>query len=111
MPRGDHGWFERIDFQEAEKIAGERLDRRRQYYKHSAEGKAVDNPYAFNGSDGMPNAKLFTYGEWVSSCSGCSEWNESCPPDRGAGCRECGGTGRRRHGMHTPVSEKESSND
>lgn len=107
MGRGDHGWFEKIGYQEAETIAGTRLDRRRQYYKHSAEGKAVDNPFAFNGSDDMPNAKLFTYGEWRSACSGCSDWNESCPPDRGGGCRECGWTGRSRHGMHSPVkSEK-----
>lgn len=106
MGRGDHGWFEKIGYQEAEAIAGRRLDRRRQYYKHSPEGKAVENPYAFNGSDGMPNAKLFTYGEWSSACSGCSDWNGGYPVDRGGGCRECGGTGRSRRGMHTPIKEE-----
>ena len=44
MASRDHAWFEKIGYQEAEAIAGRRLDRRRQYYKHSPEGRAVDNP-------------------------------------------------------------------
>lgn len=106
MADRDHKWFQKIGYQEAEQIAGCRLDRRRQYYKHSKEGAAVENSYAFNGSDGTPSAKLFTYGQWSSSCSGCSDYNEGYPVNRGGGCRECGWTGRSRHGMHTPVKEE-----
>lgn len=96
-------WFQKISYQEAEAIAGMRLDRRRQYYKHTYEGATVDNGYAFNGSCGGPSGKIFTYFEWSSCCSGCADDSEYSAPIRGGGCSECGYTGKRRDGMHTPV--------
>lgn len=100
-----HTWWQAITWQEAEQIAGCRLDRRRQYYKHSERGRTVDNSYAFNGSNNTPIGKIFTYGEWTRECSGCScDCGDGYGCSHGAsGCEECGYTGKRREGMHTPI--------
>ena len=100
-------WFEEITYQEAEKIAGTRLDRRRKYYKHTDEGKKVNNPYAFNGVDGHPKGTLFTYSTWTASCSGCSDDSEYSSPTRGGGCPECGHHGVVCQGMHSPFEVSE----
>jgi hypothetical protein len=96
-----HAWFKPITAAEAEKIAGKRLDRRIRYYVHTAEGRSVENPYAFNGTEGMPDAKLLTYDEWTADCSGCTdtEYGTKYGP---FGCKECGYTGKRRDEMHAP---------
>lgn len=103
MARGDHAWFKKITWQEAEKLAGKRLDRRRQYYVHTEEGRTVKNMYAFNGSEGMPDALLLTYEEWTQNCSGCDcDCGDGYPCHHGAGgCEECGYTGKRRQGFHS----------
>lgn len=106
MAKGAHTWFKKITWQEAEKIAGSRLDRRRQYYIHTEEGRRAENPYAFNGSYDMPDAKLFAYVEGTRECSGCScDCGEGYGCSHGAaGCEECGYTGKRREGMHSPIN-------
>ena len=101
--RGEHHWFQKIHYSEAEKMAGQRLDRRKTYYKHTEEGLKVDNPYAFNGTDGTPKAIILTYSEWSDDCSGCTEAGEYGGRKYGPfGCSECGYTGKRRTGFHAP---------
>lgn len=99
----NHPWFRKITWQEAETLAGRRLDRRFQYYTHTEEGRLVENPYAFNGTEGTPDAKVLTYGEWTMACSGCANDLEYVSDQRGCGCSECGYTGKRRDGMHAPI--------
>ena len=77
----------RTSWTKADKLAGKRLDRRRSY--------------------AIIEGKLHTYTEWTSPCTGCScnsEYPCMCCQERGAGCHECGGTGKRRSGMWTPLS-------
>jgi len=100
-------WFKKIHWSEAEEIAGCRLDRRRQYYKHTEEGRKVKNGFAFNGLDWTPDCKLLTYGTWMEACSGCSDDSEYSCPTRGGGCPECGYHGVLRQGMHSPFDFKE----
>lgn len=88
MARGDHAWFQKITWAEAEKIAGKRLDRRIQFYIHTPEGleAAKDNIWA------CPGAELVTYTEYTLSCSGCTESGEYGVEYGPMGCRECGYT-------------------
>lgn len=61
------------DFAAAERIAGERLDRRCQYM--------------------IMHGELHSLTRWTQHCSGCGE---------GGGCSECGYTGKRRMAMYLP---------
>jgi hypothetical protein len=75
-------------YEAAERIAGVRLDRRRNYA--IIDGEVCDS------------------GSWSVACSGCHEGygNEA---SKGHGCRECGYTGRRRESMWLPlVATKEA---
>jgi hypothetical protein len=78
-----------LSIEEAEKIAGKRLDRRRKY--------AVDD-----ADDADPKFPLFSLARWTDDCSGCKC---DCHPGCGhgvSGCHECGYTGRRRVVMWLP---------
>lgn len=97
-------WFQKITYQEAELLMERRLDRRRQYYKHTEKGLSVINPYAFNGSDGTPKGIVFTIAKWSHACSGCSDEYEI--GGRGIGCHECGYTGRRCDWMFDPLPKE-----
>lgn len=85
-------WFEKITGKEAEKMLGQTLDKRKQYYKHTEEGASVDNGYAFNGNT-TPRGTVFVLDKWREECSGCY----------GMGCLECGNHGHRIQTMHFPV--------
>jgi hypothetical protein len=89
--------MEIITTKEAEQIAGRKLDGRRKYAT-TDDGKP----------DEMTGATLFEIGRWTRSCSGCScdgEYPCDCCQERGAGCHECGYTGKRREEMWVPVLE------
>lgn len=96
MARSDHPWFKVITWKEAEALLGHKVNRRLKYFTQSDEGKKEDNPYCFHGHD------VFTYSEWIESCSGCSESIDGHVIYERCGCHECGYKGVRRHGMHTP---------
>lgn len=96
-------WFEKISGQEAEEIIGHKLDKRKQYYKHTKEGATVDSAYAFN-KNCNPFGTVFILDKWREECSGCY----------GQGCPECGNHGKRIQTMHFPVDlqfRKEHPND
>lgn len=106
MARSTHSWFEKLPWQKAEAILGRRINRRRKYFTRTLQGDfaaiAEDNSFA-----GQPSDVVFTYGEWVKPCSGCTcagEYPCDCCAVRGTGCRECGYTGKIRQGMHAPYN-------
>jgi hypothetical protein len=91
-----------ISIEEAERLAGQRLDRRRKYA---------------TTKDGMPDDTtgylVFSLGLWTRTCSGCYEsegghpavsynYDEKAKCAVGAGCEECGHTGKRREEMWLP---------
>ena len=99
--------MKRLTHQEAESLIGRRLDRRRAYYFNN-DKKLMQY---------LGGGPVFTYGSWTQSCSGCFETEDGHPVGRypwdkkhqcyiGAGCSECGYTGKRRDGIHTPVAKK-----
>lgn len=73
-------------FAAAEKIAGRRLDRRKNY-------AIIDGQVAESCI-------------WSQACSGCYEGYDSVSAT-GNGCSECGYTGRRRLGQWLPLTELE----
>lgn len=90
---------------EAERLAGRRLDRRRKY--------AIPD-------DGKPcettGVLLHSLGRWTDTCSGCFESEDGHPIGHyprdpkhgcyiGAGCDECGYTGKVRRVMWLPHTE------
>lgn len=96
-----------IPTEEAEKLAGRRLDRRRKYAT-TDDGKPEEY---FDG------ALLFELAQWTDSCSGCREtedghnvgeypWDDKAKCYIGAGCDECGHTGKRRRAEWVPVCEE-----
>jgi hypothetical protein len=98
-----------IDIAEAERMAGRRLDRRRNYA--TTEDGKPDEWYG--------GALLFELGEWTESCSGCREtedghnvghypWDDKAKCYIGGGCSECGFTGKRRQREWLPVCDKAS---
>lgn len=100
-----------LTIEEAEKLAGHRLDRRRKYAT-TEDGK----PCEFYGG-----ALLFEQGQWTTSCSGCHEtedghnvghydWDAKANCYVGAGCSECGFTGKRLNREWLPVCEEIESN-
>ncbi len=104
FPKCDDSIFRPILWQDAERILGFRIDRRRSYY-------FCDDPEMNEYFCGGP---VYDYGEWVTSCSGCREtedghnvghyeWDNKAKCYIGAGCSECGYTGKRREGMFAPV--------
>lgn len=71
--------------EEAEKIAGDRLDRRYKWF--------------------LWDGEVCYDGKFTRPCSGCScgcEYGCSCCNERGAGCVECGYTGKRRDSFPIP---------
>lgn len=64
----------------AERIVGRRLDRRRNY--------------------AIIDGKVCQYISWTQQCSGCSA---DCEEERGCGCEECGYHGRVRESMWLPL--------
>lgn len=95
-------WFQKISGQEAEKIMGRKLDKRKTYYKKTDEGIATDNSFAYPG-----NNSVFVYDTWVDLCSGCTDYGDYGTQYGPFGCQECGYTGKRRNGMHTPLNLEE----
>lgn len=74
-----------LSIEEAEKLAGTRLDRRRKWF--------------------LWDGEVCYEGKFTHVCSGCScdgEYPCSCCNERGAGCHECGYTGRRRSSFPIP---------
>lgn len=93
---------------EAECLAGHRLDRRARYAT-TDDGKPCDF---------YVGAILFQIAEWTMSCSGCREtedghnvgtypWDDKAGCYIGAGCEECGYTGKRRNREWVPVVDKD----
>lgn len=72
-----------ITWREAERRVGRKLNRRR--------------TYAIVGDD------VCEIATWTSACSGCSEGRDYAVDEIGAGCTECGFTGKRRTSMWVPV--------
>lgn len=70
-------------YEAAEKIAGLRLDRRKNY-------AIIDGQVGESAT-------------WSQACTGCYEGHDSFSA-RGNGCDECGYTGRRRMGLYVPLS-------
>jgi len=96
--------FRRIGWIEAEGHLGGRVDRRKAYY-YCDDAQMMD--YLCGGP-------VFEYGEWTESCTGCREtedgqnvgdypWDSKAGCYIGAGCDECGYTGKRRSGLHVPA--------
>jgi len=89
-----------LTIEEAERLTGKRLDRRRRYFL----------------SDAWHDGKMQVcyLGWYTTSCSGCFEGGEygglahNYPYDEkagcrvGAGCEECGHTGKRRYPIDIP---------
>lgn len=71
-------------FDDAEKITGFRLDRRKNYLIAKGEIRQLK--------------------KWTQVCSGCSDDSEYSSPSRGAGCHECGYHGVTRVGMYLPLA-------
>ena len=90
-----------LTIQEAEKLAGCRLDRRRRYAT-TEDGKPCETT----------GAVLFSLGRWTQPCSGCHETIDGYERDGtthdkngialGSGCCECGYTGKVRVSMWLP---------
>ncbi|WP_109150683.1 hypothetical protein [Azospirillum sp. TSO5] len=94
-----------ITIEEAESVAGKRLDRRRKYAT-TDDGKPDD----------CTGHLLFSLGSWTETCTGCFESEDGYPigayahdPKHGCyvgdGCPECGYTGKRRMVMWLPHIE------
>jgi hypothetical protein len=83
-----------LTIDEAERLQGGRLDRRRRY-------AATDDgtPCAVSG------AFVFEVARWSQACTGCHE-GAYLLEGRGHGCSECGHTGRRQHAHWAPVSKQ-----
>lgn len=105
-----------VNWQEAEKIAGERIDRRRAWYATKNRKPVPDNEIGFGGQT------LFVYQYWTESCTGCREtedghnvghypWDSKAGCYVGAGCEECGYTGKRRDGWPISLKDLKKEND
>lgn len=75
-------------YEHAEKLAGRKLDRRRNY--------------------AIIEGVVCELAEWSQACSGCYEGYDSMSA-RGHGCEECGYTGRRHHGSWVPLPGKSNA--
>lgn len=91
----DHPWFKVIGWREAEALLGAKVNRRLKFYTQTDAGHA---------NEWFTEYKVFTYTEWTHACSGCScDCGDGYGCSHGAGgCEECGFSGKRRQGMHTP---------
>ena len=76
-------------FEKAEKIAGKRLDRR--------------------GSYCILDGEVLRLEKWTSACSGCTPDDPYITAAIGHGCRECGGTGKRRMSYFLPIFNKQKA--
>ena len=72
-----------ITYKEAEKLTGHKLDRRKNY-------RIINN-------------ELCECGSWTAPCTGCSLDDPYWTGNRGGGCSECGGQGKRIQGHWLPV--------
>jgi len=84
-----------LDVEEAERLAGRRLDRRRTYAT-TADGK----PDAECGG-----ALVFEVARWSQACSGCHD-GPNVLASTGSGCNECGFTGRALNAQWLPIQDK-----
>ena len=73
----------KITIEEAEKVVGHKLDRRRNYY-------------SFFGD-------IYYNTSFTAACSGCSDDGEYASSSIGSGCHECGYTGKRVQHWPVPV--------
>jgi len=87
-----------LTIEEAEKLHGTRLDRRR-LYATTDDGKPCD----------LTGAHVFEVARWSQACSGCHS-GAYLLDGRGHGCSECGYTGRRKHAHWVPVSKPANTN-
>ena len=71
-------------YEEAEKIQGEKLDRRKNY--------------------GIVKGVVAALHFYTGACSGCSDDGEYSCSSRGCGCSECGYHGAVRSGMYIPLN-------
>jgi len=92
------GAFIKISGIDAEKIAGKKLDKRTSYYVMKDKDK----------SEFDVGVLLWAVSKWTDTCSGCSEYDMGNPIYEGAGCHECGYTGKRRQEMFTPYLFKQN---
>lgn len=74
-------------YEEAERIVGHRLDRRKAYC--------------------IINGQVCESASWTQCCSGCADDRENVSCDRGMGCHECGYQGVVRTSMWFPVDGAE----
>lgn len=106
LPPTSGSRFVRVRWDEAERLAGRRLDRRKAYYCREDRQPEGDDSF-------FPGVSLFVYGEWSDACSGCTESEMGHytmgSAERGVGCDWCGYTGRKRDGMFFPVDIPENS--
>ena len=75
-------------FEEADRIAGQRLDRRKAY--------------------AIIDGEVRESATWSQACSGCYEGRD-ISHGTGSGCRECGYTGRCRRGWWAPIKKGEAA--
>jgi hypothetical protein len=86
--------MQNLTIEEAEKLAGKRLDRRRTWF-------LFDGDVCYDGKFVRPCSGCFETGEYGSG-------SENYPFDKkagchvGSGCEECGYTGKRRDGFPIP---------
>ena len=97
LPKG-HGFAVPIDlpssYDIAETICGHKLDKRKNY--------------------AIIDEEVCELCEWTQPCSGCScdgDYPCSCCNERGAGCEECGYTGKRKMRVWLPLRFKEICNE
>jgi len=83
-----------LTIEQAERLHGARLDRRRRYAT-TDDGEPCD----------ITGSYVFEITRWSQPCSGC--YSEACLMHmRGSGCVECGYTGRRQNAQWVPVSNR-----
>jgi hypothetical protein len=75
-------------YEQADKLAGCRLDRRRSY--------------------AIIDGEVCELAEWSQACSGCYQGYDSAHAV-GSGCDECGHTGRRKHSHWVPRATVDST--
>lgn len=76
--------MERVTYEEADRLAGVRVDRRVKQYWAAKDKKPCPTTGAI----------LFKDSKFTAPCSGCSDDSEYSNSSIGSGCRECGGKGK-----------------
>lgn len=83
-----------LTIEQAERLHGARLDRRRRYAT-TDDGNKCD----------LTGSYVFEIARWSQACSGCHS-GANLMDGRGYGCFECGYTGRRQSAQWVPVSNR-----